>query len=177
MKQHAIGLLAGALAGCCVVLAALGKKRDGSIKGKYDERQQVVRGRAFQYGFVGWMIFTAFCILSDIGLEIQFMDLSMTLFCGMLIGVTIYVVYSVWYDGYIPLKKNPKRILKILITVTLMNALCAVYRIRHGLLEHGVLTFLNGVNLLLTVAFTILLTVMFVKWTKERQNTDKGEQT
>ena len=105
------------------------------------------------------------------------MDLSMTLFCGMLIGVTIYVVYSVWYDGYFPLNKNPKRILSILITVTLMNAVCAVYRIRHGLLEHGVLTFLNGVNLLLTVAFTILLTVMFVKWTKERQNTDKGEQT
>lgn len=176
MNNRTIGFLAGVLVGCCVVLAALWKKRDGLFRCRYDERQQAVRGRAFKYGFIGWMIFTICCIVTDIGFELQFMDLSMTLFCGMMVAIAIYVAYSVWYDGYFSLNENPKRILSILVTATLLNAACAVYRIHNGLLEHGVLTFLNGSNLLLAVVSVFLLTVMFVKRTKERQNADKGER-
>ncbi len=170
-----IGFLAGIITGCCVaVLLFKMMKKDRSAKCKYDERQQIVRGRGFQYGFFGWMAFNGFCIVADIGLEVHFMDLSMTLFCGMVIGTAIYVSYSVWHDGYFSLNENPKRVLSILITATALNVACAVYRIHNGLLEHGVLTFLNGANLMIAIVMVFLLAVMFVKWAAERRNQDKG---
>ena len=112
--------------------------------------------------------------MADTGLEVHFMDLSMTLFCGMVIGIAIYVSYSVWHDGYFSLNENPKRVLSILIIATVLNMACAVYRIHNGLLEHGVLTFLNGANLMIAIVAVFLLAVMFVKWVAERRNQDKG---
>lgn len=171
-----LGFLTGIIIGCCFVIWFLKvTKRDGSLKCKYDERQQMVRGRGFKYGFFGWMIFNAVCIVTDIGWEERYMDQSMTLFCGMLIGIAIYASYSIWHDGYFSLNENPKRIMAILIVVTMLNIVCAAYQIENGLLENGVLTLLNGCNLSVAITSLFLLIVIFVKWNSDRRNLDKGQ--
>lgn len=167
--------LAGVLSGLFVLVVLLKMmKKDRSLKCKYDERQQLVRGRGFQYGFFGWMIFDGVCILTDIGLEVHVMDLSLTLFSGMLIGTVIYVSYSVWHDGYFSLNLSPRRFMSMLVVMTVMNIACAAFRIHSGLLEHGVITFFNGSNLLMSVVSVFLLGVISAKWFRDRSNQDKG---
>lgn len=159
-----IGFLTGIILGCCfLVLFLKVTKKDGSIKCKFDERQQLVRGRGFKYGFFGYIIFNAACIVTDISLEKWFMDMSMTLLCGMLVGVAIYGSYSIWNDGYFSLNENPKRIVPLLAVITMLNMLCAAYRIHNGLLENGKLTFLNGCNLFTGTTCLFLLLVLLVK--------------
>lgn len=180
MNQNIVirmGFLAGVLSGLLVVVLLLKlMRKDGSLKCKYDERQQLVRGRGFQYGFFGWMIYDGVCILTDIGFEVHLMDLSMTLFSGMMVGTVIYVSYSVWHDGYFSLNLNPRRLMSMLGAMTVLNISCAAVRIHSGLLEQGVLTFFNGSNLLMAVASLLLLGVMFAKWFKDRSNPDKGQE-
>jgi len=168
-----MGFLVGIIVGCCAVILFFKlSNTDGSIKCKFDERQQAVRGRGFKYGFFGWMIFNACCIVTEIGLEEQYMDTSMTLFCGMLVGVAIYGSYSIWHDGYFSLNENPKRVMIILVAVTILNLACAVYRIHNGLLENGQLTFLNGCNLFVAVTALCLLAVLYAKRCSDRRHTE-----
>lgn len=165
--------LAGVAFGCCLVLLLLkAAKKGGSIKCKYDERQQLVRGRGFKYGFFGWMAFNGIYIFMDIGLEVQCMDTSMVLLSGMLVGVMVYASYCIWNDGYFSLNENPKRAMAILAAASLLNIACAAYRIQEGLLENGVLTFLNGSNLSVAALSVILLAVLFVKWGSDHRKPD-----
>lgn len=168
-----LGFLAGVVAGCILVVLFLWMtKKDGSIRCKYDERQQLVRGRGFQYGFFSWMIFNGIEILLDVGFEKQYMDTSMSLYFGMVVGVAVYVSYNIWHDGYFSLNENPKRAISLLVAMTVLNGACGAFRVHEGLLENGVLTLLNGANLLLAVAMLLILSVLFVKWHSDQKRTE-----
>lgn len=164
-----MGFLTGILVGGIGILLFWKlTKKDGSRKCIFDERQQIVRGQAFKYGFFGWMIFDGLCILADTGLQIQYMDKSMELFSGMLVGLIIYGSYSIWHDGYISLNENPKRIMAILTAAALLNMACAAWRIQEGLLENEILTFLNGANLFVCMTAVLFLILMLVKRNRDR---------
>ncbi|MDE7313903.1 MAG: hypothetical protein K2N87_20150 [Eubacterium sp.] len=168
-----IGFLTGMLVGCFLVLLFLKMTRkDGSLKCKYDERQQLVRGRGFQYGFFSWMVFNGIYITIDLGLGKKYMDTSMVLYCGMVVGGVVYIIYSIWHDGYFSLNENPKRLLFLFITITLLNGACAFERIHEGLLDHGVLTLINGANRFLAAAAVLVLIVLFVKWYSDSKKTE-----
>ena len=52
-ESMVLGILCGLLIGGIVVVIILKlTKEDGSVKCKYDERQQLVRGIGFKYGFL-----------------------------------------------------------------------------------------------------------------------------
>lgn len=159
-----LGFLIGVLVGCFLWVFILKMTRKGrNLKCKYDERQQLVRGCGFKYGFFSWMIFNGACITTDLGFEKQYMDTPMVLYCGMVVGVAVYVMYSIWNDGYFSINENPKRVIALLIAITVLNGACAASRIQEGLLENGVLTLINGANLFLAVASLLILIVLFVK--------------
>lgn len=168
-----MGFLTGIIVGCVLLLLFIRlSKRSGSGKCSFDERQQIVRGRGFKYGFFAWLIFDAVCIVTDIGLEERFMDLSLTLLSGMLIGLAVYASYCIWNDGYISLNQSPKRIMIILAAGGILNLVCAAYRIQQGMLENGKLTFLNGSNLFVAVTALFLLAVFIAKRCADRRDTE-----
>lgn len=69
-----IGLvLVFAVSALLVLLLLKTTKNDGSIKCKYDERQELVRGRGFKYA-----LFTI----------------------GAIIGMMVYVIYAIWNEAY-----------------------------------------------------------------------------
>ena len=168
-----MGFLAGIVTGCCLLILFIRlSKRNGSGNCSFDERQQIVRGRGYKYGFFAWMIFDAVCIVTDIGLEERFMDLSLTLLSGMLLGLAVYGAYSIWNDGYISLHQSPKRIMVILAAGGILNLACAAYRIQQGILENGKLTFLSGSNLFVAVTSLFLLAVLIAKRCTDRRDTE-----
>ncbi len=139
-------------------------RKDNSFKCKYDERQQLVRGRGFQYGFFGWLIFNSFYILLETGFGKQYMDTSMALFSGLVTGIIIYASYAIWNEGYFSLNIYPKRVVAVLAFVMVLNIICGIHNIKEGILKNGKLTFLSGANLICAAALMIVLTVLAVKW-------------
>ncbi len=148
-------------------------KKDSFIRCRYDERQQLVRGRGFKYGFFGCMIFGMIYILSDVGLKMQYMDTSMAVFLCIMIGAVIYVVYSIWNEAYFSLNENPKRITLLLTAVGVLNIVCSIYRIHEGLFENGVLTFINGSNLICGICILIILVVLIIKNCSDQRKAEK----
>lgn len=167
------GLLLGLLTGgiVCVLFFKITRK-DGSLRGKYDERQRLVQGKGFKYGFWGCFLFNALYILADIGLEAHWMDTPMALFCGMMTGLAIYVSYCIWHEGYFSLNDNPLQITAMLAAVTFFNIICAASRIHEdSFFENGMLTFLDGSNMICGIVSGLALGVIAAKrYIKNRQN-------
>ncbi len=164
--MYRIGFLAGILSGGILAILLVRLIRtDRTLKCKYDERQQLIQGRAFKYGFFSWMFFDGFCILADIGLEVRWLDRSTVLFLGMLVGMTVYVSYSIWHDGYFSMNQNPRKVLALLVLAAVLNMLCAARNIyaHQGVLENGVVSFHYSCNLLMAAFSVFLLSVMAVK--------------
>lgn len=122
--EYGMGYLWGALVGIIagVVLAAVLlklTKKDGSMRCRYDERQEVVRGRGFKYGFFTMLIYFAAETLFGSFLEL-FADRSVISFIGLCLGVAVYAVYGIWKDAYISLNENPKRVIIVFFVIAAM---------------------------------------------------------
>lgn len=160
--MHMLGFLCGLIVAC---IATVIVKKGFLGKCKYDERQQIVRGKGFRSGFFGWMMFNGIYIVADIGFEIEVMDTSLAMFSGMLIGAVICVSYCIWNEGYFSLNDNPKRVIIVLAAIALLNGICSIYAIHKGvLLQNGTLTFLYGSNLFCALASVLILMIVFLKW-------------
>lgn len=160
------GFLCGMAAACFLVVLLKKLVYKGSLfKCRYDERQQLVRGRGFQYGFFGWIFFTAGYIVLDTGFGKRYLDTSMALFLGLMIGAVIYASYAIWHEGYFSLNIYPKRFMGVMTAVTVLNIICSVHFIFEGeLCRDGMLTFFGGSNLVCAAASLTVLFVLAAKY-------------
>ena len=157
------GLAAGIIVGLviCVILFKFMNK-DKDLKTKYDERQQSVRGRAYKYGFWGFMAGTGFIMCLDAG-GIEIASRSVTLFFIMFIGLVIQVCYSIWNDGYYGINTNKKRFYGVSLVASLINLLVVVAAVREGsFFENGLISD-RGINLLCVILFLIIGVELIIK--------------
>lgn len=123
----ACGLLFGILA--VAVICAVKKKRHTSCE--FDERQQLIRGKAFTCGFTAILIYLlAYGILSDIS-GFSFEDNLTSNIIAVMIGLTVVVIICIWNDAYFALREKAKPfiILDILLMVT--NFINAYRHLKH----------------------------------------------
>lgn len=156
--------------GCGIVVALiitfillLVMKTDGSLKCKYDERQELVRGRGFKYGFFTLLIYFAVYGYLGIALEKLPVDHMTGCFVGILLGVLVCACYQIWNEGYFALNENRRRVLIIFAVVAVVNFLIAGRNMMHGEMVHnGVLT-IHSLNLFCGLMFIIIAVVLFLK--------------
>lgn len=170
---YVLGIGAGILCGIFVaILIAKMTRKDGSVKCKYDERQEIIRGRGFKYGFYTLLIYFALDIFLEELLE-RFAEQSVILFIGMCLGLAVYAVYGIWNDGYISLNENPTRVIITFILIAVFNFAVSIMRyLLHGdLCVNGVLT-LNGINLVCGLLLLVVVFAMLAKQISRRKEDD-----
>lgn len=142
-------------------------KTDGSMKCKYDERQQLVRGRGFKYAFFTMVIYNF--ILGFLAfMEIQYGDMGTEMINGILAGCVVYVVYCVWNDGYFSMNENMPRILVVLGLIGLMNIILGILSILQGkIMENGILT-IRSTNLSCGLMILVLFIVVAIKHVRSK---------
>ena len=160
----ALGAIHAAIIGVLIVFAMKKYTRtDNSLKCKYDERQQIVRGIGFKYGFFTVMLYdvaAAFLISVE---KRQYIDHAVLMFTGIFLGTFVYAAYCIWHEGYFSLNENPKRVVIVFILVALLNFGVGYRGFRHGmLLEDGMLT-VNCLNILCGILVLMLFFVMAAK--------------
>lgn len=165
----ALGLLAGVAFGVLVTLVLLRLiNKNRSLKTEYDEMQQMVRGRAYMYGFYTILVFEAIMgIVETIG-PIPAEPLVKH-FLGIALGVTVQAVYSIWNDAYIGLNTERGRYGITMVFIGLVNFVMAVFAWKEGrMVINGVLQ-PSFANFLVFLMFVVIGTAFFLKRSAERE--------
>ncbi len=160
------GLLLGGLA--TVVILTLTKKGE-ELTGKFDERQEIARGRAFKYSFYTLMGGNIVLAVLDL-LEIQlFSRTDVSMFISIFIAIGVFACTCIWNDAYFALNEKRGSLMVIFALVGIMNIVVAVRIILSGtLIQEGALSQF-GLNLLGGIVFIVIFIVMWLKRIKERK--------
>lgn len=164
MTAYSFGVLIGFFIGLLIaVVLIFFCNRNKKFKTEYDERQKLIRGEAYKYGFTFLIIYMVFIMFFDIANVSPPLDMLSLMVSGILIGVTIVACYSIWNGAYWGLNNNVKRYMCVFIAGFILNGAIALISIIRGtMFSDGVA---NGsfVNFLVTIMFAIISIVMFVR--------------
>ena len=133
--------------------------KDKEDYGGYDERQEIVRGKAFKYGFLTMVSVEGIMLLKEQtdGISIECNVLMMA---GILIGVLVVVLYCIWNDAYWQLKQKPMPFVCMLGTVALSNMFIAKGK---TIVANGIVTWDGSSPVFMAVFFSIILINVIIK--------------
>ena len=158
------GLAVGLLVGIILLIVILkATKKDGKIKCRYDERQEITRGKAFKYGFFTLIVCNfLYGIGNSLG-ERVYVDPMAGMFLSICIGITVYASYCIWHESYFSLNENPKRVIIAFVAIGLFNAVIGVHNICDGsFVEDGVIGF-HCTNLICSAVMFVIVGVIAAK--------------
>ena len=167
MSSYEMGRVLGITAGVVisvllVVVFAKFFRKDGSLKCKYDERQELVQGRGFKYGFFTLLAYEFFQMICGNWLEGIVMQEVIIIF-GMGISVMVYASYAILNDGYIALNENPQRVGIVFLVIAVWNIFIAIMEISEGhFFEDGLISY-PATNMILGVMMLYVVVLLVVK--------------
>lgn len=171
--EYIFGCVIGVIVGIILVAFILKiTKNDGTIKCKYDERQQFIQGKGFKYAFFTLVVYNLFYALVDSFLQREYIENSCAMFLGVVLGVAVYAGYCIKHEGYFSLNENPKRVIIAFAVIGIVNILISVVHIMHGrLIQNGVLQF-EAINLICGILFIVILIEIGIKRRFNRKEAD-----
>ena len=162
--SQGIALLLVFLTSLCLVVLILALITKGpGWRERYDERQELERGRGFKYAFFTVLFYFWILLFMDAADLSLAADTSLLYCCGILLGILVYMVYCIWHESYFALNQNMRSIMIAFGLIGLSNFLISLCNLINGtLVENGRLTF-RIVNLLCSFLFFALFLTMLLK--------------
>ncbi len=162
----AVGMICALLAGVLlivVLMRAMKKKGMQNDRCKFDERQELVRGKGGKYAFFTLMIYNAVYGFADMLFGLYFVENIVGIFFGVLLGILVYVIYCIWNEGYIALNEDRGKVIVIFAVLGVLNFVIATVEFLEGtVVRDGVLTF-RSMNLFCGLMMVIILGAMALK--------------
>jgi hypothetical protein len=141
-----------------ICLLSLVNNKGKIDKCKYDERQELIRGRGYKYSFFINMVLMVmyFALTQAVSSTDTFLEKysSIILYSIIAIDATVHIVYCIWKDAYFPINKQPVKTLFLFILVALFNLLAFILN------DKSVPFFCN---LICFIMFSILFITLFIK--------------
>lgn len=123
----------------------------------------VRRGRGFKYSYFTLLLYMtlyALLTLSEVALPV---DNYMIMVIGLVLSVTVQVIYCTWNEAYISLNENPKKLMAAFMALGLFNLAIGVLNLLQGnLIENGILTF-HAANLVVGIMCFLLCLIVVLK--------------
>ncbi len=158
-----VSLVAGIIVGLviCVFLFRYMNK-DKRVITKYDERQEVTRGKAYKYAFWSSMAAAAVVMVMDIA-GISFASSFTKYFFIMFVGIIVHISYSIWNDAYIGINTNKKRLMIICVVAGAANLITVIGTIMGGqFIVNGEISD-SGANLMCVIILFLAGIELFIK--------------
>lgn len=170
--EYALGLTTGIIC-ALIILVIVWKKK--SMKGKFDERQELVRGRGYKYAcFTLLILLTADLLAEAYGFfEATAFTREIAVFFMILAGAMVYAVYCIKNDSYFGVgtdTRTYRAVMWILIVCQLINA---VSGLGEGALINGKLDFGTVSSLLLAAALTVIMLALYIR--KRNEGADEAD--
>lgn len=162
-KWMIAGIITGLVVGlvAIVIVAVISKIKNKEIKCKYDERQELVRGKGFKYAFFTLLVYDViYGLVCELGISMS-IDAFTGNVIGILIGTMVYAVYTIMNDGYFAINRNPKKVVSSLLVIGLAN-------LTIGLTQYSGHVDVEGytpglINVACAVAFMVIGVVLLIK--------------
>ena len=164
---YLMGIAVGVIVGVIIValIFTYNKKKTGSVVGgDFDERQQLMRGKAFQVGFFTMLIFSfLYWVLVTLVLQRPLMEDGLSaLICG-LVGVGVFGIDCVIHDAFFTVQNKPKNYIILFIATTISQIPAAINNLQAGrVVQNGVLTF-SVVPIVCAALFLGMLAAIIIK--------------
>lgn len=164
-NDYAKGLVIGIIA-AIALFGIIWKFNKNKLKGQYDERQELVRGRGYKYA-----CFTLLCLVT-LGLLLEsfhaFETLPLTrelfLFLVILAGVMVYALYCIKNDSYFGVGMDTRTYRAVMWIVIVCNAVSAFSGLSNGgAMIDGKLTFGPWAALVFVIAFAIIMIALKIR--------------
>lgn len=169
MSAKMIGILGGVFVGLIITLIVLKVANDDNkSQTKYDERQEIVRGKGYKIGYWTLIITMAILIIAlvmieDAGIVLP-ISISLLIFIVVMIGVLVFAGYCIFNDGYFGLNNNRRTYYILFFIIGLFNLFLGIYPIISGnFIEKNGKVGSNGINLVCGISFVILGIMLVIK--------------
>lgn len=130
---------------------------------KYDERQDIIRGIGYKYGFFAMLIYNtmAYIIyLCNVNLPVS---ADVLFIFGILLGAIVVATYCIWKDAYYALNENRKQVNTLLGVIGALNIGIGIMNCFQGnAIENGKLG-TGAINLVCGVLFIYIFIIIMVK--------------
>lgn len=168
MSAYNIGMLIGLIVGImggivllCLILVLTTKNH--KVKRNYDERQELVRGKGFKYGFITIVAANIFLGFSQMLFMKPYADTYSLMMLSVGLGVLVDVHYCIWNDGYFSLNENPKMFMIIFAIMALIQYIMSFANMAEGLLVvDGMLSY-RASNLIVAMMLTFTIVDLLIK--------------
>ena len=180
-----VGMTALAFVGVMALLVRRGKEKTSK---EYDERQQGVRGKAFEWAFVIGFMYAFLIMLLDAFLP-EGLQASVLLIAAVGLMLEAFTVgcYCIFHDAYLPLTKSPKvtiAVLYVLGAAQLLSAVSNANSMRIDVTENGMSKVSFGevllradkpsafvwMPLMVAVVSLVLATLELVRYIRDKRN-------
>ena len=173
-----LGFVAGLILVALIafVIRALDKKNNRPAK-KFDERQQLLRGRAYKSAFwvlVAYVVFNGFFTLAT---GIEWADLMTGTFTGILLSLTVFIVACIKNDSYFPINQRPKLfnvIFTLGLVVNLALGIINLYDSDEQFLTNGEFNF-HVLSFMVAIMLLAVLISLFCKRLSDKKYCDRSK--
>ena len=169
MNYYLLGVIFGIIfALVAFIISFILHKKKYPNSGKYDERQMVGRGKAFQAGFFTLLIAGAICNIWDYISPLPGGSFLWNIGV-LLLGVTVFAVTAIHFDAYLGMYDNPRRFLLMGIGFIVFMAGSSLINFHNGRPEGRIIAITNfGVGIVWLIIVAALLL--------HRRNAQKEEE-
>ena len=157
------GIAAGVVVGIILVVILFKfANKDHKTRTEYDERQMIIRGRAYMYAFytiLSYECLMLFLAAAEVRIPVEDFILH---FIGIALGCMVLAGYSIWNDVYWGLNNDPKRYGYAIAAIILLNAVPVVKTFMDGeMFQDGKISsvFINLIVLIMMVVLVVLLLI------------------
>ena len=168
MNAYNIGVIIGLIIGVVVgvgllLLILIATTKNHKVKRDYDERQELVRGKGFKYGFITMAAANMVISCTQFIFYKPIADTWASMMLSLALGVLVHVHYCIWNEGYFSLNENKKVFMIIFAIMVLVQYAGAFdYLMNGGWIIDGMLTF-RAVNLIAAIMITFILVDLLIK--------------
>ena len=177
--EHSFAWLAGFVVGLLLVAVLcflFGRKfyTDGSRKPRYDERQELVRGRGYKYAFFTLLVYQLLYAVLKTAFGWTVLDEMTEMFIGLYLSIGVYACYAIRHDAYFALNEKRWNYILLFAAIAVINAVVTVVNILRGeFVVDGAISYTSSMSLLLAALFLAVLAALLVREIVSRRE-DEG---
>lgn len=160
--------------GLLMVFIIFGMCHEG--KPEYDERQRLVNGKAYEYGFYTMLALCVTYIFAWFtGAADDFLSPGVAVALIMLIVAAVVGIYNVLNDGYLAVNAYEERVIATLSAILAINILATIGGIRTGnLIKDGKLG-ISSVNAFCGLLMLALIVAIVIRKARNKKEDDDEE--
>jgi len=158
-----------------LVIGLIIKKKNGPAK--YDERQELIRGRAFKAAF--WVLIAYLCLngLLQVGTGLEWADLMTSSFIGICLSLTVFVVICIMNDAYFAFNQKPKFYMILFGFLIALNLTVGIINLTENdvrFITDGKLNF-HVLSFVVVVVFLAVFIALAVKTLLAKKQTERDQ--